>query len=769
MGLSSVPIANGEKRPVPEAKGFAEYSRSLISQDRLNSLTRKFPFHGIGLVLGAEVKPGFKLMAVDIDDDRFVRFVTAVIGGFPCAKRGQKGLTGFVLAPKDMKIASARLRNAELEKAVVELLGDGLQTVLPPTIHPDTENPYVWLGKELLDMEFDALPILQQRHVKLIERVVQSEHVLNVISGSATHEPMLRLVAQGLTQLEEDDDYLERVIYALLPEDYSGDTNEQIMPMIKTAREKNMGWRRMGYEPGDEGPKPMGYTDDSRYVFIDARRQLKVLTASQVTTKPNLLDMAKRSFWISQFPILNKNGEPYDLDHVRAGDTLMDLCREEGPFILSNVRGRGVWREGNRVVVNTGEQVSAEGKYTYICFDPLVIKEQTQDIQPQRVQELLKLFCWKNPLDADLLFGWLVLAPACGALEWRPHMFLHGPKNSGKTTVLHMIAKLLDPMVIKLDGQSSEAGIRQKLKADSLPVILDEFESDGSANRMANIIRLARSASSGEDAVARGTPEGRVMEFLIRATFLFGAINPRVVTPADASRIVCIELVPHSNSRDTKGSIERLVSEVSGYSPSWCQQAMRLVPLIEPTVKVLRAALPPMDSRHVLNMATLMAGTWLGVEGARVPSADEALAFAGKYEHLLVEHAAVHDEDDAHQCWQYLLGFPLNGAAVADWISYHIEGEVLLEQSPGTLLRSHGMRILPEGLLVANNAAGLEKIFAGTRWAQGAWVTALRRLPGSSATDATLFSDKKSRATLISKDNFDSQDRPVIWKPAVPY
>ena len=55
--------------------------------------------------------------------------------------------------------------------------------------------------------------------------------------------------------------------------------------------------------------------------------------------------------------------------------------------------------------------------------------------------------------------------------------------------------------------------------------MLDEFESDQNLHRMKQVIKLIRSSSSGNLAIARGTPEGKALEFTIRASFLLAAIN----------------------------------------------------------------------------------------------------------------------------------------------------------------------------------------------------------------------------------------------------
>jgi hypothetical protein len=57
--------------------------------------------------------------------------------------------------------------------------------------------------------------------------------------------------------------------------------------------------------------------------------------------------------------------------------------------------------------------------------------------------------------------------------------------------------------------------------------MLDEFESDQKGYGLRQVLRLARSASSADTQVLKGTPEGKAMTFSLRTTFFFAAINPR--------------------------------------------------------------------------------------------------------------------------------------------------------------------------------------------------------------------------------------------------
>ena len=61
------------------------------------------------MLTGVEIVPGFQLVAIDIDDDNFVRAIRGFVGVIPSAKRGKKGETIFGLAPMLDNIKSTML------------------------------------------------------------------------------------------------------------------------------------------------------------------------------------------------------------------------------------------------------------------------------------------------------------------------------------------------------------------------------------------------------------------------------------------------------------------------------------------------------------------------------------------------------------------------------------------------------------------------------------------------------------------------------------
>ena len=267
-----------------------------------------------------------------------------------------------------------------------------------------------------------------------------------------------------------------------------------------------------------------------------------------------------------------------------------------------------------------------------------------------------------------MLLGWLAIAPICGVLTWRPHCFVYGPPRSGKTT-LHTIARtLLDPLVISADGQSSEAGIRQTLGPDSLPVMLDEFESDHNATGLRQVLRLARSASSADTPVLKGTPEGKAMTFSLRTAFFFAAVNPRGMSVADQSRIVMFELLMHDNDSAKALAIAMEEGHFRSLGPAWCSYMVSLADKIHPAIDRLEPLIVSTDRRHRQNISTLLGGAFVALHG-RVPTLEEATALAAEFSTTVARHDEENERDDALECLNHLLNHPHEGFPLGHWIS----------------------------------------------------------------------------------------------------
>jgi len=512
------------------------------------------------------------------------------------------------------------------------------------------------------------------------------------------------------------------------------------------------------YDPGDLGPIPVGFTNWGAFALIDQSRRIPVfLSPGQILDYKVLLGLAERDFWQGAFPDVERG-----FDAGAAGETLMAACREAGPFNPARVRGRGVWLEDGQVVVNLGAEVPQGLKNIYLCFEPLDIPPQAA-FPTDRLLNLLRKFSWRRPQDAILLLGWLAVAAICGALSWRPHCFVYGPAVAGKSTVHRLASAILRPLGVSIDGGSSEAGIRQVLGCDSLPVVVDEFETDQNAGRLAGVIRLARSASSAESPVLRGTQGGQAIQYSIRTTFFFSAINVTGMNPADETRILFLELRPHEGDNEVYKHIQAEHAFFEALGPTWCGWMASNVHHIAPAIATFQAALHAVTSRHRQNMATVLSGAFIALHG-RPPEAEEAAAWAADYAGAIEHHARAHERNDAQDALDHLFAHVVRDDVMGTYPLAHWIGRALEDQTggspsndtmgPARVLATYDMRIIltgdEPGLMIRNGSAAIDRIFEGTRWQRGAWKRAFGQYPGSfSPTHPIRFPNSNAKSRCI--------------------
>ena len=161
-GFAAVPIMPGTKRPgfffAGMWIGLANWQRRFNGGPPPESERERWAAGdtGIGVVAG---QASHGLIGIDIDsEDPAIRAaLTSILPPTPVRKIGARGETLFYYGPGITQSQSWNIAG----KRAVDLIGPGRQTVLPPTIHPDTGAPYRWSGSESLeDLQPHELPTL---------------------------------------------------------------------------------------------------------------------------------------------------------------------------------------------------------------------------------------------------------------------------------------------------------------------------------------------------------------------------------------------------------------------------------------------------------------------------------------------------------------------------------------------------------------------------------------------------------------------------------
>ena len=178
MGYSAIPVLPGSKRPGQYAKkvwyGENDWQRF---GDRLPTkyevpIWATWPDAGVCIVLDDTVK----VIDIDSDDPDLIAAVLAVLPPCTVRKRGAKGFSLFYRGSSEIVSRPFNIKPAGSIKAVraVDLLAKGRQTVLPPTMHPETERPYVWIDDDsLADLEPQDLPELPGNVADLIAAALE--------------------------------------------------------------------------------------------------------------------------------------------------------------------------------------------------------------------------------------------------------------------------------------------------------------------------------------------------------------------------------------------------------------------------------------------------------------------------------------------------------------------------------------------------------------------------------------------------------------------
>ena len=133
-----------------------------FSPQNLDEWVREYPSHNIGLLMGTPFPDGTRLGAIDVDHDKYAPLAKALLNNPPYGRIGKKGVLYFVRIEPDLKNKKLKVKGIYAEEygQVVECLFLRSICVIPPSIHPDTNQPYRWIGEPLHETDFTKLPLI---------------------------------------------------------------------------------------------------------------------------------------------------------------------------------------------------------------------------------------------------------------------------------------------------------------------------------------------------------------------------------------------------------------------------------------------------------------------------------------------------------------------------------------------------------------------------------------------------------------------------------
>ena len=219
-GFTPLRIEPGEK--MPRSQGWQ------VDVPTPEKLTRSFNRpSNIGIRLGDSLPDGTYLVGIDVDieEHSLHRCVVMAIGEKVPTKRGKKGHTYMVRFNKEIRTHKIRWVREGKNTPAIDILAKGAQTVLPPSIHPDTKQPYTWTsGTPLTDLNIREIPVFNETLLDEIKGFCKNAedpiYALNdmewagVGGGGNTHDTCVAAVSSMVARQWLDSDIHERIIRA---------------------------------------------------------------------------------------------------------------------------------------------------------------------------------------------------------------------------------------------------------------------------------------------------------------------------------------------------------------------------------------------------------------------------------------------------------------------------------------------------------------------------------------------------------------------------
>lgn len=515
-------------------------------------------------------------------------------------------------------------------------------------------------------------------------------------------------------------------------------------------------------------------------------------------TKNNLMQLAPLNWWRNNY-FDSKNPNAFQVDS--AANYLINYSSNNmGTFSEKWLRGRGAWMDDKRVVVHAGDKLFIDGietplskyksKFIYEIGEPLgfTVINPIVNAGSAKLVELLKMLNWDRPINSYLLAGWCVVAPICGALNWRPHIWLTGGAGTGKSWVFMKIVRpLLGETGLAVQGETSEAGLRQTLGHDALPVVFDEAEGEDrkSQDRMQSVLSLMRASSANDGGImAKGSAGGSAKTYRIRSCFAFASIAVQVAQQSDRTRVTILGLMKANGEqaeqkwKTLQARYDEVVTEE--FCTGLRARTISMLPTILANTKTFSNAAAAVigEQRAGDQIGVLLAGAYSLVSD-KIINYEDAVKWVEEKDWS--EERGLGSTRDEIALISFLLEHVVRIETQAATVERSVGELVLIAMKlvsaewsiqpaqADDRLKRVGMRVIEDYLYISNSDANILKILTGSPWAKN-HNKILMRIEGAEDVKSMRFAaGVASRAVRIHKDILFKDFIPeIIEKPLTP-
>jgi putative DNA primase/helicase len=532
-------------------------------------------------------------------------------------------------------------------------------------------------------------------------------------------------------------------------------------PVEKKHKEDETYFSYLGFMKSDNQPVYCFYGKQSKTVF-------RFTTASM--TRASLLAMVPNlKWWQDRF------GEFKNVD--TALPRMVDASYRVGIYSPNKIRGRGVWYDQGRIVIHAGDRLIVDGvdvalgdldtEFIYEIGESFNFSTDNPlpDDKAKVLLKITRLLNWERGVNAELLAGWCVIAPICGALGWRPHLWLTGSAGSGKSWVFRwLVRRLLGETALDVQGSTTEAGLRQSLGSDAMPVVFDEIESqDAKSNaRVQETLELARSASADDTGrIIKGSASHAAKEFQIRSCFAFSSITVGIDKSSDRRRVSVLSLVQPEDKEMKKKRWEELqtiyASTITdGFITGLHARTIKNLPVILANSKTFNDAVTKVLGTQAMGdqIGPMLAGAY-SLQSCHLISMQDAEDYVNKQD--WTEEAESESLKDELELLSNLLQWHIRvdgwgERQVAELVEYaaglkRASSALYGGEQPGEMtgviaqacLKRKGIRVSEKGFIEFSNESNeIKNRLKDTKWGKN-YAKTLKRIPGSESGSSRFY------------------------------
>lgn len=535
--------------------------------------------------------------------------------------------------------------------------------------------------------------------------------------------------------------------------------------------------------------RAIGYNEQKYYVLSATQRQPYAYSVMQLMSEQHCMEIVNdMSYWLTHFA--DDKGR---VNWKQAGAYIMKQCTDAGIYKPDKVREQGVWLDDGRTVLHFGEKIFVDGgevnpakfrsAFTYPRRDNMLdewygIEDAAPDGYGRAIRAACRAVRWEKDIYGDLLAGWIATAIVCGGLPWRTHAWITANAGSGKSTVIEdIVSACLGGVAIYPVGASTEAGIRQFIGNQAVPVVFDEAEGNGNTEerRQAVIQLMRQSSAETRGRIMKGSANHQSVSFTLRSAFLMSSIGVGLREAADLTRTAVLSIKPLS-AITTAERVEqeqqwRKLQAACALIPTDTPQKLlsrqvQNLPILRQNIEVFKEVIAVNLGNRRLGdqLGTLLAGmmslfsnsvmtneacekflegyNWSEFTTVKALREDLALLY-----HLANSRVRVDSAVGSHE--------RLIGELIETVLTNGDDGIVNPVNAHNTLLRL-GIRIDPKegGIWIGTGVGGVKNIMASSDYSEG-WNRVLERHPYAKTSVGTIkFSGVNSRAVFIPKQEF---------------